>query len=98
MRVTDEETMDMVEMVLGQGQQGYRQPDQPHAEGGRLDRQDGCSFAPKIDAGSTTERADARHRAGRRHQQNRSGDHFFLDSGDFIPVIAPIGVGRMAKH
>jgi len=97
MRVTDEETMDIVEMVLG-GQVNKEIVNLINQHGGKavgLTGQDGNFIRAKklllpnkdkpeemIDIGSVGEitSIDPTLIA-------------FLDSGDFIPVIAPIGVG-----
>jgi len=98
MRVTDEETMDVVEMVLG-GQVNKDIVNLINQHGGKavgLTGKDGsCIRARKlmlenkdnpgdlIDVGQVGEIT-----------QIDPGLIAFLDSGDFIPVIAPIGVGE----
>jgi acetylglutamate kinase len=96
MRVTDEETMDVVEMVLGKVNKDIVNLINRH--GGKavgLTGQDGSFIrAKKLLLESNTE-------AGEMIDIGLVGDINqidpaiinFLDSGDFIPVIAPIGVG-----
>ncbi len=96
MRVTDEETMDVVEMVLGKVNKDIVNLINRH--GGKavgLTGQDGSFIrAKKLLLHSDTE-------PGRMVDIGLVGDInqidpsiiSFLDSGDFIPVIAPIGVG-----
>jgi acetylglutamate kinase len=97
MRVTDEETMDIVEMVLG-GQVNKEIVNLINQHGGKavgLTGQDGNFIRAKklllpnkdkpeemIDIGSVGEITSI-----------DPSLISFLDSGDFIPVIAPIGVG-----
>jgi acetylglutamate kinase len=97
MRVTDEETMDIVEMVLG-GQVNKEIVNLINQAGGKavgLTGQDGMFIRArkllmaalddperKIDIGQVGEITSI-----------DPGIINFLDSGDFIPVIAPIGVG-----
>ncbi|MCX8085721.1 MAG: acetylglutamate kinase [Rhodocyclaceae bacterium] len=97
MRVTDEETMDIVEMVLG-GQVNKEIVNLINQHGGKavgLTGQDGNFIRAKklllpnkdnpeelIDIGSVGEITSI-----------DPSIISFLDSGDFIPVIAPIGVG-----
>jgi acetylglutamate kinase len=95
MRVTDEETMDMVEMVLGKVNKDI--VNLINRFGGKavgLTGQDGAFIrAEKLLLESTTE-------PGKMLDIGLVGDInkidpsiiTFLDSGDFIPVIAPIGV------
>jgi acetylglutamate kinase len=101
MRVTDEETMDIVEMVLG-GQVNKEIVNLINQHGGKavgLTGQDGNFIRAKklmlpnkdkpeemIDIGSVGEitSIDPTLIA-------------FLDTGDFIPVIAPIGVGSKGE-
>jgi acetylglutamate kinase len=95
MRVTDEETMDMVEMVLGKVNKDI--VNLINRFGGKavgLTGQDGGFIrAEKLLLESTTE-------PGKMLDIGLVGDInkidpsiiTFLDSGDFIPVIAPIGV------
>jgi acetylglutamate kinase len=96
MRVTDEETMDMVEMVLGKVNKDI--VNLINRCGGKavgLTGQDGSFIrAEKLMLESTAE-------PGKMLDIGLVGDInkidpaiiSFLDSGDFIPVIAPIGVG-----
>jgi acetylglutamate kinase len=97
MRVTDEETMDVVEMVLG-GQVNKEIVHMINRHGGKavgLTGQDGNFIRAKkllmenkeipgefIDVGQVGDITSI-----------DPGIIEFLDSGDFIPVIAPIGVG-----
>jgi len=95
MRVTDEETMDMVEMVLGKVNKDIVNLINKH--GGKavgLTGQDGAFIrAEKMMLDSTDE-------PGKKLDIGQVGEISkidpsiinFLDSGDFIPVIAPIGV------
>jgi acetylglutamate kinase len=97
MRVTDEETMDVVEMVLG-GQVNKEIVNMINRHGGKavgLTGQDGNFIrAQKL----LMENKEA---PGEFIDIGQVGDITyinpsiieFLDSGDFIPVIAPIGVG-----
>jgi acetylglutamate kinase len=96
MRVTDEETMDMVEMVLGKVNKDIVNLINRH--GGKavgLTGQDGSFIrAKKLMLPSDTvpgEMIDI----GLVGDINQIDPSIitFLDSGDFIPVIAPIGVG-----
>ncbi len=96
MRVTDEETMDMVEMVLGKINKDI--VNLINRYGGKavgLTGQDSSFIrAEKLMLASTAE-------PGKMLDIGLVGDIakidpaviVFLDSGDFIPVIAPIGVG-----
>jgi acetylglutamate kinase len=96
MRVTDEETMDMVEMVLGKINKDI--VNLINRSGGKavgLTGQDGGFIrAKKLMLESNEEK-------GKMLDIGLVGDIdkidpaviTFLDSGDFIPVIAPIGVG-----
>jgi len=95
MRVTDEETMDLVEMVLGKVNKDIVNLINKH--GGKavgLTGQDGAFIrAEKMMLDSTDE-------PGKKLDIGQVGEISkidpsiisFLDSGDFIPVIAPIGV------
>jgi acetylglutamate kinase len=97
MRVTDEETMDVVEMVLG-GQVNKEIVNLINRHGGKavgLTGQDGNFIRAKkllIESTATP---------GEMIDIGQVGDITgidpsiiqFLDTGDFIPVIAPIGVG-----
>ena len=96
MRVTDDETMDMVEMVLGKVNKDI--VNLINRYGGKavgLTGQDSSFIrAEKLLLESAAE-------PGKMHDIGQVGDISkidpaiisFLDSGDFIPVIAPIGVG-----
>jgi len=97
MRVTDEETMDVVEMVLG-GQVNKEIVNLINRHGGKavgLTGQDGNFIRAKK---LLIENKDA---PGEFFDIGQVGDITsidpslinFLDTGDFIPVIAPIGVG-----
>ncbi len=95
MRVTDEETMDVVEMVLGKVNKDI--VNQINKHGGKavgLTGQDGAFIrASKL-------MLESRDEPGKMLDIGLVGDISkidpaiirFLDSGDFIPVIAPIGV------
>ena len=101
MRVTDEETMDIVEMVLG-GQVNKEIVNLINQHGGKavgLTGQDGNFIRARklllpnkdnpeemIDIGSVGEITSI-----------DPSIIAFLDSGDFIPVIAPIGVGAQGE-
>ncbi len=101
MRVTDEETMDIVEMVLG-GQVNKEIVNLINQHGGKavgLTGQDGNFIRARklllpnkdnpeemIDIGSVGEITSI-----------DPSIIAFLDSGDFIPVIAPIGVGPQGE-
>jgi acetylglutamate kinase len=95
MRVTDEETMDMVEMVLGKVNKDI--VNLINRFGGKavgLTGQDGGFIrAEKLLLESTTE-AGKMLDIGLVGNINKIDPSIitFLDSGDFIPVIAPIGV------
>ena len=101
MRVTDAETMDVVEMVLG-GLVNKQIVSLINANGGRaigLTGKDGpLIFARKLnvtakgDATDVPEIIDLGH-VGEVSGVNKQVLNFF-DGGDFIPVIAPIGVGE----
>lgn len=97
MRVTDEETMDVVEMVLG-GQVNKEIVNLINRHGGKavgLTGQDGNFIRAKKLLMENLEKP------GEFIDVGQVGDitHIdpsiieFLDTGDFIPVIAPIGVG-----
>ncbi|HSI45133.1 MAG TPA: acetylglutamate kinase [Methylophilus sp.] len=98
MRVTDEETMDVVEMVLG-GQVNKEIVNLINRHGGKavgLTGQDGNFIhAQKLlmeDLKDPTKMIDV----GQVGEITAIDPSIitFLDSGDFIPVVAPIGVGR----
>ena len=97
MRVTDEETMDVVEMVLG-GQVNKEIVNLINRHGGKavgLTGQDGNFIhAHKLlmeDLKDPTKMIDV-GQVGEISSIDPSIINF-LDSGDFIPVVAPIGVG-----
>jgi len=96
MRVTDEETMDVVEMVLGKVNKDIVNLINRH--GGKavgLTGQDGSFIrAKKLMLESDTEPGEMID-IGLVGDINKIDPSIisFLDSGDFIPVIAPIGVG-----
>lgn len=98
MRVTDEETMDVVEMVLG-GQVNKEIVNLINRHGGKavgLTGQDGNFIhAHKLlmeDKNDSSKMIDM----GQVGEINAIDPSIinFLDSGDFIPVVAPIGVGK----
>ena len=101
MRVTDSETMDVVEMVLG-GQVNKEIVSLINQAGGKavgLTGKDGHFIrAKKL-------RMESRDKPGDVIDIGQVGDVTridpslisFLDSGDFIPVIAPIGVGEQGE-
>ena len=98
MRVTDEETMDVVEMVLG-GQVNKEIVNLINRHGGKavgLTGQDGNFIhAHKLlmeDLKDPTKMIDV----GQVGEISGIDPSIitFLDSGDFIPVVAPIGVGK----
>ena len=97
-RVTDEETMDVVEMILG-GQINKEIVHQINIHGGKavgLTGQDGNFIhASKLDKDKDGEKID-RGYVGKIESIVRSLIDF-LDTGDFIPVIAPIGIGSDGK-
>lgn len=97
MRVTDEETMDIVEMVLG-GHVNKEIVNLINQKGGKavgLTGQDGNFIHAKkllmADMNNPAEMIDV-GQVGDITKIDPSIINF-LDSGDFIPVIAPIGVG-----
>ena len=98
MRVTDAETMDVVEMVLG-GQVNKEIVNLINRHGGKavgLTGQDGNFIhAQKLmmeDMNDPTKMIDV-GQVGEITAIDPSSINF-LDSGDFIPVVAPIGVGE----
>jgi acetylglutamate kinase len=101
MRVTDEETMDVVEMVLG-GQVNKEIVNLINRHGGKavgLTGQDGNFIhAHKLmmeDKDDPTKFIDI-GQVGEISAIDPSIINF-LDTGDFIPVVAPIGVGKDGK-
>ncbi|HMM73544.1 MAG TPA: acetylglutamate kinase [Rhodocyclaceae bacterium] len=97
MRVTDEETMDVVEMVLG-GQVNMEIVNLINQHGGKavgLTGQDGAFIRARklmLPDPNDPEKAIDIGLVGEIETIDPSIIQF-LDSGDFIPVIAPIGVG-----
>ena len=97
MRVTDEETMDIVEMVLG-GQVNKEIVNLINQAGGKavgLTGQDGMFIRARkllMQALDDPERKIDIGQVGEITSIDPSIINF-LDTGDFIPVIAPIGVG-----
>ncbi len=97
MRVTDEETMDIVEMVLG-GQVNKEIVNLINQAGGKavgLTGQDGMFIRARkllMQALDDPERMIDIGQVGEITSIDPAIINF-LDSGDFIPVIAPIGVG-----
>jgi acetylglutamate kinase len=97
-RVTDEETMDVVEMILG-GQINKEIVHQINIHGGKavgLTGQDGNFIhASKFDKDKDGKKIDLGY-VGKIESIDPSLIDF-LDTGDFIPVIAPIGIGSDGK-
>ena len=97
-RVTDEETMDVVEMILG-GQINKEIVHQINLHGGKavgLTGQDGNFIhASKLDKDKDGKKIDLGY-VGKIESIDPSLIDF-LDTGDFIPVIAPIGIGSDGK-
>ena len=97
-RVTDEETMDVVEMILG-GQINKEIVHQINIHGGKavgLTGQDGNFIhASKLDKDKDGGEIDLGY-VGKIESIDPSLIDF-LDTGDFIPVIAPIGIGSDGK-
>ena len=97
-RVTDEETMDVVEMILG-GQINKEIVHQINMHGGKavgLTGQDGNFIhASKLDKDKDGKKTDLGY-VGKIESIDPSLIDF-LDTGDFIPVIAPIGIGSDGK-
>jgi acetylglutamate kinase len=97
MRVTDEETMDVVEMVLG-GQVNKEIVNLINQHGGKavgLTGQDGSFIRAKKLLIPNKDNPDEMIDIGQVGEITHVDPSLiaFLDSGDFIPVIAPIGVG-----
>jgi acetylglutamate kinase len=97
MRVTDEETMDVVEMVLG-GQVNKEIVNLINRHGGKavgLTGQDGNFIRAKKLMMENNEKPGEFIDIGQVGDITSIDPSIieFLDSGDFIPVIAPIGVG-----
>ena len=97
-RVTDEETMDVVEMILG-GQINKEIVHQINIHGGKavgLTGQDGNFIhASKLDKDKDGKKIELGY-VGKIESIDPSLIDF-LDTGDFIPVIAPIGIGSDGK-
>ncbi len=97
-RVTDEETMDVVEMILG-GQINKEIVHQINIHGGKavgLTGQDGNFIhASKLNKDKDGGKIDLGY-VGKIESIDPSLIDF-LDTGDFIPVIAPIGIGSDGK-
>ena len=97
MRVTDDETMDIVEMVLG-GQVNKDIVNLINKHGGRavgLTGADGAFIRAKKLMMPNKDNPDEMLDIGQVGEITKIDPTIisFLDSGDFIPVIAPIGVG-----
>ena len=97
MRVTDEETMDIVEMVLG-GQVNKEIVNLVNRHGGKavgLTGQDGNFIRAKKLLMPNKDKPDEFIDIGQVGEIVSIDPSIiaFLDTGDFIPVIAPIGVG-----
>ncbi|HEU4707918.1 MAG TPA: acetylglutamate kinase [Methylophilaceae bacterium] len=97
MRVTDEETMDIVEMVLG-GQINKEIVHMINRQGGKavgLTGQDGNFIHAKKLLVANKDKPDEMIDIGQVGEITGIDPRIinFLDQGDFIPVIAPIGVG-----
>ena len=97
MRVTDEETMDIVEMVLG-GQVNKEIVNLINRKGGKavgLTGQDGNFIHAEKLLMANIENPEEMIDVGQVGDITKIDPSIinFLDSGDFIPVIAPIGVG-----
>ena len=97
MRVTDEETMDIVEMVLG-GQVNKEIVHLINRHGGKavgLTGQDGGFIRARKLLMANKDKPEEMIDIGQVGEITKIDPSIitFLDSGDFIPVIAPIGVG-----
>jgi acetylglutamate kinase len=97
MRVTDEETMDVVEMVLG-GQVNKEIVNLINQHGGKavgLTGQDGAFIRARKLLMPNRDRPEEPIDIGQVGEITSIDPSIiaFLDTGDFIPVIAPIGVG-----
>ena len=97
MRVTDEETMDIVEMVLG-GQVNKEIVNLINRKGGKavgLTGQDGNFIHAEKLLMANLDNPEEMIDVGQVGEITAIDPSIinFLDSGDFIPVIAPIGVG-----
>ncbi len=101
MRVTDEETMDIVEMVLG-GQVNKDIVNLINQHGGKavgLTGQDGNFIRAKKLLLPNKDKPEEMIDIGQVGEITSIDPSIitFLDSGDFIPVIAPIGVGAQGE-
>jgi acetylglutamate kinase len=101
MRVTDEETMDIVEMVLG-GQVNKEIVNLINQHGGKavgLTGQDGNFIRARKLLLPNKENPEEMIDIGQVGEITSIDPSLiaFLDSGDFIPVIAPIGVGPQGE-
>jgi acetylglutamate kinase len=101
MRVTDEETMDIVEMVLG-GQVNKEIVNLINRKGGKavgLTGQDGNFIHASKLLMQDKDKPEQMIDIGQVGEISHIDPSIitFLDSGDFIPVIAPIGVGADGK-
>lgn len=101
MRVTDEETMDIVEMVLG-GQVNKDIVNLINKHGGKavgLTGADGAFIRAKKLMMPNKDNPDEMLDIGQVGEITQIDPSLitFLDSGDFIPVIAPIGVGASGE-
>ena len=101
MRVTDEETMDIVEMVLG-GQVNKEIVNLINRHGGKavgLTGQDGNFIRATKLLIPNKDRPDELIDIGQVGEITSIDPSIisFLDTGDFIPVIAPIGVGMAGE-
>jgi acetylglutamate kinase len=101
MRVTDEETMDIVEMVLG-GQVNKEIVNLINQHGGKavgLTGQDGNFIRAKKLLLPNKDKPEELIDIGQVGEITSIDPSIitFLDSGDFIPVIAPIGVGAQGE-
>jgi acetylglutamate kinase len=98
MRVTDDETMDVVEMVLG-GQVNKDIVNLINRHGGKavgLTGQDGAFIRARKLLMPNKDKPDEMIDIGQVGEISSIDPSIisFLDGGDFIPVIAPIGVGE----
>jgi len=101
MRVTDEETMDIVEMVLG-GQVNKEIVNLINQHGGKavgLSGQDGSFIRAKKLLMANQDKPEEPIDIGQVGEITYIDPSLiaFLDTGDFIPVIAPIGVGPQGE-
>ena len=101
MRVTDAETMDLVEMVLG-GQVNKESVNLTNHAGGKavgLTGKDGSFIRAKKLMMESMDKPGDLIDIGQVGEITKIDPSLisFLDSGDFIPVIAPIGVGAQGE-